>query len=81
MRRLARRSASAAREIKRLISASLARVDSGARWVHGTGSTVGEISRSAQAQSRGIGRVNPTVTPLDGTTQQNAALVAQSAAA
>jgi methyl-accepting chemotaxis protein len=95
VRSLAQRSASAAREIKSLIAASLAQVDSGARLVQDAGSTmgeivagiqrvstiIGEISHSAQAQSCGIGQVNHTVTQLDGMTQQNAALVEQSAAA
>ena len=95
VRSLAQRSASAAREIKSLIGASLEQVDSGARLVHDAGSTmaeivagiqrvsdiIGEISHSAQAQSSGIGQVNHTVTQLDGMTQQNAALVEQSAAA
>jgi methyl-accepting chemotaxis protein len=95
VRSLAQRSASAAREIKSLIGASLEQVDSGARLVQDAGSTmgeivagiqrvsdiIGEISHSAQAQSAGIGEVNHTVTQLDGMTQQNAALVEQSAAA
>ena len=95
VRSLAQRSASAAREIKSLIGASLEQVDSGARLVHDAGSTmgeivagiqrvsdiIGEISHSAQAQSSGIGQVNHTVIQLDGMTQQNAALVEQSAAA
>lgn len=42
---------------------------------------IGEISASAQEQSRGIAQVDQAVTHLDSVTQQNAALVEQSAAA
>ena len=95
VRSLAQRSAAAAREIKTLISASVERVASGSRLVQDAGSTmaeivggiqrvsdiIGEISAATAEQSKGIGSVNQTVTQLDSMTQQNAALVEQSAAA
>jgi methyl-accepting chemotaxis protein len=95
VRSLAGRSAEAAREIKSLIAASVEKVDSGARLVQGAGSTmvdivasskrvsgiVAEISASTVQQSDGIGQVNTAVGQLDQMTQQNAALVEQSAAA
>ncbi len=95
VRSLAQRSAEAAREIKTLIGASVERVETGARLVQDAGSTMGEIVASVQRvtdvigeitaaaaeQSQGIGSVNNTVSRLDQMTQQNAALVEQSAAA
>ena len=95
VRSLAQRSASAAREIKGLIGASVERVEAGSQLVTHAGSTmndivasvqrvadiVGEISTAAGEQSRGIGQVNGAVGDLDRMTQQNAALVEQSAAA
>jgi methyl-accepting chemotaxis protein len=95
VRSLAGRSAAAAKEIKTLIGASVERVASGARLVQDAGSTMGEIvgavqrvtdimgeiSASAAAQSRGIDDVNQAVNQVDDMTQQNAALVEQSAAA
>ena len=95
VRSLAQRSADAAKEIKTLISSSVERVESGARLVGDAGRTmdeivasvqrvtdvVGEISSAAVEQSQGIGEVNHSITELDQMTQQNAALVEQSAAA
>ncbi|WP_419964707.1 methyl-accepting chemotaxis protein [Pelomonas cellulosilytica] len=95
VRLLAQRSAEAAKEIKSLISASVERVDSGTQQVQAAGSTmteivasvqrvtdiIGEISAAAREQSEGIGVVNGSVVQLDQMTQQNAALVEQSAAA
>ena len=49
--------------------------------VRETGTLIGEISRATQEQSAGVGLVNESVGELDGMTQQNAALVEQSAAA
>jgi methyl-accepting chemotaxis protein len=49
--------------------------------VRGVTDLAGEISRSTQEQSSGIGQVNQAVTQLDQVTQQNAALVQQSAEA
>jgi methyl-accepting chemotaxis protein len=42
---------------------------------------IGEITAAASEQSEGIGQVNGAVTQLDQMTQQNAALVEESAAA
>ncbi|MBL8305574.1 MAG: HAMP domain-containing protein [Rubrivivax sp.] len=95
VRSLAQRSAAAAREIKSLIGASVERVEVGSQLVASAGSTmndivasvqrvadiVGEISTAAADQSQGIGQVNGAVSDLDRMTQQNAALVEQSAAA
>jgi methyl-accepting chemotaxis protein len=95
VRSLAKRSADAAKEIKTLISASVERVESGSRLVQSAGSTmdeivgsvkrvsdiIGEITAAASEQSDGIGQVNTAINQLDQMTQQNAALVEQSAAA
>ncbi|KQW01380.1 methyl-accepting chemotaxis protein [Rhizobacter sp. Root1221] len=95
VRSLASRSANAAKEIKGLIGASVERVEAGSRLVTDAGQTmgeivgsvkrvsdiIGEISAASSEQSVGIGQVNATVTQLDQMTQQNAALVEQSAAA
>ncbi len=95
VRSLAGRSAEAAREIKSLIGNSVDRVEAGTRLVQQAGSTmgeivgsvqrvcdmIGEITAAASEQSDGIGQVNGAVTQLDRMTQQNAALVEQSAAA
>jgi methyl-accepting chemotaxis protein len=95
VRSLARRSAEAAREIKVLIGTSVDKVETGARLVQDAGSTMGEIVASVQRvtdvigeitaaageQSQGIAQVNGAVASLDQMTQQNAALVEESAAA
>jgi methyl-accepting chemotaxis protein len=95
VRQLAQRSAQAAREIKSLITSSVEQVESGSRVVAGAGETMkelvgnagrirqllGEISTAAREQSTGIGQVGAAVQDLDRMTQQNAALVEESAAA
>jgi methyl-accepting chemotaxis protein len=95
VRSLAQRSAAAAKEIKTLIGTSVDRVEAGTGLVQQAGGTmqeilasvhrvseiIGEISNAAQEQSSGIGQVNTAVVELDQMTQQNAALVEQSAAA
>ena len=95
VRSLAQRSAEAAKEIKTLISASVERVDGGTRLVGETGETmreivtsvervtriIGEISSSSAAQSLTLGEIGQAVRQLDQMTQQNAALVEESAAA
>ena len=95
VRSLAQRSAQAAREIKGLIGTSVERVEAGSRLVAEAGSSmndivtsvrrvtdmIGEISTATDAQSAGLGAVNHSVSELDQMTQQNAALVEQSAAA
>jgi methyl-accepting chemotaxis protein len=95
VRTLAQRSAEAAKEIKSLIGSSVDRVENGARQVQDAGTTmteivgsvrrvndiIGEITAAASEQSQGIGQVNTAVNQLDQMTQQNAALVEESAAA
>jgi len=95
VRSLASRSAEAAKEIKRLINASVDKVESGSRLVQEAGSTmdeivgsvrkvsdiIGEITAASVNQSEGIGQVSMAISQLDQMTQQNAALVEQSAAA
>jgi methyl-accepting chemotaxis protein len=95
VRSLAQRSAQAAREIKSLIADSVEKVESGSRQVTEAGKTMkelvdhvrrvtdllGEIAAATMEQNSGIDLVNNAVTQLDKMTQQNAALVEQSAAA
>jgi methyl-accepting chemotaxis protein len=95
VRSLAQRSAEAAKEIKALIGASVEKVESGSRQVQTAGQTmdeivgsvqrvsdiIGEITAAAAEQSEGIDAVNGAIGQLDQMTQQNAALVEQSAAA
>jgi len=95
VRNLAQRATGAAREIKSLINDSVERVESGARLVGDAGGSMAEIMTAVQRvtdvisavttaateQSGGIGSVNGAVVRLDQMTQQNAALVEQSAAA
>jgi methyl-accepting chemotaxis protein-2 (aspartate sensor receptor) len=95
VRSLAQRSAEAAKEIKGLIGSSVDKVEAGSRLVADAGATmseivgsvqrvtdiIGEITAASSEQSDGIGQINTTVTQLDRMTQQNAALVEQSAAA
>ena len=95
VRSLAQRSAAAAREIKGLIDTSVEKVESGTRLVTDAGATmedivqsvrrvadvIGEITAAAQSQSSGIAGVNEAIGNLDQMTQQNAALVEESAAA
>ncbi|MFT7722334.1 MAG: methyl-accepting chemotaxis protein [Roseateles sp.] len=95
VRSLAQRSADAAKEIKTLISASVERVDSGSRLVAEAGETMSEIvgsvnqvtgimqeiAAASSEQSHSIGEVGTAVGHLDQLTQQNAALVEESAAA
>ncbi|MGC3987252.1 MAG: methyl-accepting chemotaxis protein [Pseudorhodoferax sp.] len=95
VRHLAQRSAEAAREIKALIGTSSARVEEGSAQVDAAGATMqqvvaaiqrvtdlmGEISAASQQQSSGVAQIGEAVTQMDHATQQNAALVEQSAAA
>jgi methyl-accepting chemotaxis protein len=95
VRSLAGRSADAAKEIKSLINASVERVEQGTALVDQAGVTMaevvssitrvtnlmGEISAASNEQALGVAQVGEAVTLLDQTTQQNAALVEQSAAA
>ena len=95
VRQLAQRSAQAAREIKTLIGESVERVESGTGLVAQAGQSVGQIvdqvarvsqliegiTLASQEQSEGISQVGDAVAQLDQVTQQNAALVEESAAA
>jgi len=91
----AQRSATAAREIKVLIGETAGKVENGTRQVADAGRTMGEIveqvrrvgqliteiSEASGEQASGIGQIGDAVTQLDQVTQQNAALVEESAAA
>jgi aerotaxis receptor len=95
VRSLAGRSAEAAKEIKSLIDASVERVERGSVLVDRAGTTmaevvasikrvtdiVAEISAASSEQSTGLAQVGEAVTQMDQVTQQNAALVEESAAA
>ena len=95
VRSLAQRSAAAASDIKVLIQSSVTAVDGGVRHVEDAGTAmkdivssvqrvgdiIGEITAAASEQSAGIGQVNQSVAEIDRMTQQNAALVEESAAA
>jgi methyl-accepting chemotaxis protein len=95
VRSLAQRSAGAAKEIKQLITDSVAKVEQGNQLVDHAGKTMGEIvtsvkrvtdiiadiSAASQEQSAGIEQVNQAITQMDESTQQNAALVEEATAA
>jgi methyl-accepting chemotaxis protein len=95
VRSLAQRSANAAREIKGLISDSVESVESGSRLVTDAGETmqaivervrnvatlIDEISTATREQTAGLVDINDAVGAIDKMTQQNSALVEQSAAA
>ncbi|MCV9878996.1 methyl-accepting chemotaxis protein [Brenneria izbisi] len=95
VRNLAQRSSQAAKEIDTLIAESVRQVSQGAVLVGNAGKTMddivtsvtqvhdimGEIATASDEQSRGIEQVNQAIVEMDSTTQQNAALVEQSAAA
>ncbi|MHA7233581.1 methyl-accepting chemotaxis protein, partial [Burkholderia pseudomallei] len=95
VRSLAQRSATAAKEIKQLIDASVERVNNGSALVGQAGETMteilqavrrvtdimGEIAAASEEQSSGISQVGRAVTQMDEMTQQNAALVEEAAAA
>ncbi len=95
VRNLAQRSAEAAKEIKGLINASVEKVDAGSRLVSDARSAmddivaqvqrvtdlIAEIGAATHEQTHGIGQVNSAIAQLDQATQQNAALVEESAAA
>ncbi len=95
VRNLAQRSASAAKEIKSLITDSVDKTTEGTTLVENAGKTmdeivssvkrvadiIGEIAAASVEQSSGIDQVNSAVTQMDEVTQQNAALVEQAAAA
>lgn len=95
VRNLAQRSAAAAKEIKALIGDSVAKVEAGSKLVGEAGVTMDDVVASVQRvafmisdialvsaeQNAGIGQVNEAISQMEGTTQQNAALVEQAAAA
>ena len=95
VRTLAQRSAEAAKEIRSLITASVARVEQGTAQVDRAGATMVEVVRSIQRvadlmseisqasaeQSSGVGHVGQALNQMDHATQQNAALVEQSKSA
>jgi methyl-accepting chemotaxis protein len=95
VRTLAQRSATAAKEIKQLIDESVSKVGAGARQVDEAGHTMKEIVTSIQRvadimadiqaasseQTTGIEQINQAIVQMDQVTQQNAALVEESAAA
>ncbi|PWC15739.1 methyl-accepting chemotaxis protein [Brenneria roseae subsp. americana] len=95
VRNLAQKSAQAAKEIESLIAESVERVNAGSRQVVRTGEVMdgvitsirqvndlmGEIASASDEQAQGINQVSQAVTEMDSVTQQNAALVEQSAAA
>ena len=95
VRNLAQRSATAAKEIKSLINESVQKVSDGSELVNQSGKTLeeivssvkrvtdilAEISAASQEQATGIDQVNKAIMQMDEVTQQNAALVEESAAA
>jgi methyl-accepting chemotaxis protein len=95
VRNLAQRSAAAAKEIKTLISDSVSKVESGSQLVEQAGTTmtevvdsvrrvsdiITEITAASREQSLGIDQINQAIMQMDEVTQQNAALVEESAAA
>jgi len=94
VRGLALRAATAAKEIKVLIEASVAQVDGGNHLVQRASATVhqvvgsvqhanvvvNDISNASREQAEGIQQISQAVAQIDGATQQNAALVEQAAA-
>jgi methyl-accepting chemotaxis protein len=95
VRSLAQRSAAAAKEIKGLIDASVSNVEAGSALVGQAGTTMeeivdgirrvadimGEISAATGEQTLGIEQINEAISQMDQTTQQNASLVEEAAAA
>ncbi|MGQ8776617.1 methyl-accepting chemotaxis protein [Serratia sp. NA_112.1] len=95
VRNLAQRSAQAAKEIEGLIAESVNRVQTGTTLVENTGNTMeqivlsvthvrdimAEIAAASDEQTRGIAQIGQAIVEMDHTTQQNAALVEESAAA
>ncbi len=95
VRTLAQRSATAAKEIKQLIEASVERINDGSALVGEAGDSMvnvvaavqrvseimSEIAAASQEQAAGIDQVNQSIVQIDETTQQNAALVEEASAA
>ncbi|MES2256949.1 MAG: methyl-accepting chemotaxis protein [Pseudomonadota bacterium] len=95
VRNLAQRSAAAAKEIKALIDDSVDKVGSGARLVDQAGATMqeivtsiqrvtgimSEITQASQEQTSGLDQIHAAIVQMDDLTQQNVALVEESASA
>ncbi|WP_033569148.1 methyl-accepting chemotaxis protein [Dickeya undicola] len=95
VRSLAQRSATAAKEIKELIDDSVDKIQEGMQLVDNAESTmdnltthvndvhgiINEIAQASHEQSDGMSQINIAVGQIDTTTQQNAALVEESASA
>lgn len=95
VRQLAQRSADAAKQIKQLIAHSIQQVDAGSAQAHQVGRTIddvvqviakvaslmNEVSEASDEQSAGVGQVSEAVVHMDNSTQKNAALVEEMAAA
>ena len=95
VRTLSQRTTAAAKEIEGLIRAAAEQTESGSTLVNNAGSTmgavrdsvrqmgtlIGEISAGSRSQTEGIGEVNKAIADIDRSTQQNAALVEEAAAA
>jgi methyl-accepting chemotaxis protein len=95
VRALAQRSASAAQEIKGIIEENVSKMDAGnvqaeqagaavmdvVRSIDNVTLTIAEVDNASKEQSMGIGQVGEAVGQLDTVTQQNAALVEETAAA
>ena len=95
VRGLAQRAADSAKEIKELVTTSTQHVDSGVAMVDQAGTSLSEIVKdiekvsdltadivnSAREQSTGLGEIATGVSQLDQVTQQNAAMVEETAAA
>lgn len=95
VRKLAQRSADAAKEIKALITDSVAKVEDGGRLVEQSGQTlreivsavkkvsdiVAEMAAATREQASGIEQVNKAILQMDQVTQKNASLVAETAQA
>jgi len=95
VRSLAQKSASAAKDIKKLIDDSVQKVETGGKMVDAAGASmtdivahvkrvtdlINEISAATDEQTSGLGQINDAVMQLSDVTQQNASLVEQSAAA
>lgn len=95
VRELAQKSAEAAKEIKLLIHESVERIEEGTQLANESGESlkgitgsvdemselVGQIANATQEQAQGMHQVHEAITKIDGVTQQNAALVEETAAA
>ncbi|MDX1796752.1 MAG: methyl-accepting chemotaxis protein, partial [Hydrogenovibrio sp.] len=95
VRSLAQKSADAAKDIKGLINESVERVDEGTRLASASGEVLNtitsrvedvtkmikQIAQASEEQAKGVEQVHQAISDIDGTTQQNAALVEQTSAA